>query len=168
MMLCNPKSYYPHKNDDRIFFQDNDLEKMEIVSHYNKLISKGKYDEANDYISQQKEIYGLFPDYLNLIENRIYHLQDHLLNGQQKNNPFFFYDKKGYGIHIFTDTDEEESLSDIKLFSSDDMEYINTGTLYVFDDPDSPDNLRVFKSETEEQECIEIEPPSITENMIWI
>lgn len=168
MMLCNPTSYYPQKMDDRVFFQDNDLERTDVVNHYNKLISRGKYDEANDYINQQKGIYGLFPDYLNLIENRIYHLQEHLLNDPSKNNPFFFYDKKGYGIHIFTDTDEEEDLHEIKLFSPDDTEYFDTETLYVFDDADSPDNLKIYVNETEEQELVEIEPPVITETMIWI
>lgn len=167
-MLCNPISYYPQKIDDRIFFQDNDLERIETVNHYNKLISKGKYDEADNYINQQKEIYGLFPDYLNLIENRIYHLQTHLLNDQQKNNPFFFYNKRGYGIHIFTDKNEEEDLINIKLFSPDDTEYMDTEMLYVFDNEESPDNLRIYKNETDEQELIEIEPPVITEDMIWI
>lgn len=167
-MLCNPTSYYPQKIDERIFFQDNDLERIEIVNHYNKLISRGKYNEANNYIDQQEGIYGLFPDYLNLIENRIFHLQESLLNDPAKNNPFFFYDKKGYGIHIFTDTDEEESLEDIKLFSSDDTEYLDTETLYVFDDADSSDNLRIYVTDTEEQELVEIQPSLITENMIWI
>ena len=58
MMLCNPTSYYPQKIDDRVFFQDNDLERTDVVNHYNKLISRGKYDEANDYINQQKGIWG--------------------------------------------------------------------------------------------------------------
>lgn len=167
-MLCNPTSYYPQKIDERVFFQDNDLERIEIVNHYNKLISRGKYSEADNYIDQQEGIFGLFPDYLNLIENRIFHLQESLLNGPAKSNPFFFYDKKGYGIHIFTDTDDEENLKDIKLFSSDDTEYLGTETLYVFEDADSSDNLRIYVTDTEEQELVEIQPSCITENMIWI
>lgn len=167
-MLYNPISSYPQKIDDRVFFQDNDIPKMEIIEHYNKLISKGKYDEANDYINQQKNIYGLFPDYLNLIENRIYNLQDYISNEEPKDNPFIFYDKKGYGIEIFTDEDEVENLSDIKLFSPDDSEFINTDTIYVFEDENSPDNIRVFKTDTEEESFIEIEPSEINEDMIWI
>ena len=76
--------------------------------------------------------------------------------------------RSGYGIHIFTDTDEEEDLHEIKLFSPDDTEYFDTETLYVFDDADSPDNLKIYVNETEEQELVEIEPPVITETMIWI
>jgi len=62
-----------------IFFQDNNLEKIDIIDTYNKLISQGKYTEANQYINQQEGIYGYFADFFNVIENRIYNLQDYLL-----------------------------------------------------------------------------------------
>ena len=71
-MICNPISYYPDKIDEMTFFQDNNLEKIEIVNHYNALVAKGKYTEANIYINQQNDFYGFFSDFLNLIENRIY------------------------------------------------------------------------------------------------
>lgn len=166
-MLCNPLSHYPGKIDERIFFQDNDLEKIEFVNHYNKLIAKGRYDDANAYIDQHKNIYGLFPDYLNLIENRISNLQEYLLNKPSKINPFFYYDKRGYGILIFSDTDEEEDLNLIKLFSPEETEYMDINTIYVYEDQDSPENLHIFINDTE-MELDEIEPPVITENTIWI
>lgn len=83
-MMCNPISCYPDKIDEMIFFQDNNLEKIEIINHYNELIAQGKYTEANDYISQQKNVYGFFADYLNALENRIYNLQNYLLTKQKK------------------------------------------------------------------------------------
>ena len=43
-MSCNPISHYPNKIDEMTFFQDNNLEKVEIMNHYNELISQGKYD----------------------------------------------------------------------------------------------------------------------------
>lgn len=86
-MLCDPVSNYPDKVDDMIFFQDNSLEKADIMKHYNELIAQGKYSEASNYISQQEGVYGFFADYFNLIENRIYSLQDYLLT-KTKNNPF--------------------------------------------------------------------------------
>ena len=91
-MLCNPVSQYPDKIDDMVFFQDNNLEKMDIVNHYNDLISQGKYSEANDYINQQESIYGEFADYLNLIENRIFNLQNYLLNKKPKKQFFVYHD----------------------------------------------------------------------------
>lgn len=142
-MLCNPTSYYPHKIDNMIFFQDNNLENVTIMNQYNELIAQGKYSEASDYINQQEGICGFFADFFNLIENRIYTLQEHLLQKPPKKQPFIFYDEEEHfsisNLHIFedvyeeedfsindtrifTDTDEEEDLSSIKLFNNDENE----------------------------------------------
>lgn len=80
-----------------IFYQDNNLEKIEIINHYNELISQGKYNDANKYINQQEGIYGFFADFFNLIENRIYTLQDYLLQKPGKKQPFIYYDGEENG-----------------------------------------------------------------------
>ncbi len=166
-MLCNPTSRYPEKIDERIFFQDNDLNVIEFVDHYHKLISKGRYNDANAYIDQHKNIYGLFPAYLNMIENRIRNLQEYLLKKPSKLNPFFYYDKKGYGILIFSDINEEEDLNLIKLFSPDSSEYMDVNTIYVYEDQASSENLHVFINDTE-MKPDETEPPVFTDHTIWI
>ncbi len=79
-MLCNTISYFPDGIDPMIFFQDNDLEHIDIINNYNKLISLGEYTEANEYIKLHDNVYGYFADYFNAIENRIYNLQNYLLN----------------------------------------------------------------------------------------
>lgn len=152
-MLCNPISYYPYKVDEMTFFQDNNLESMEIVNHYNSLIAKGKYSEASDYINQQEGVYGFFADFFNLIENRIYNLQEHLLQKPQKKQPFIYYDLPKFflasdlhifsnenyipinNIHVFSDDDEEEDISLIKLFSDDDEngDLLNDIKIYVYE-----------------------------------
>lgn len=151
-MSCNSISYYPSKIDEMTFFQDNDLEKVEIMNHYNELIFQGKYTEASDYISQQENIYGFFADYFNLIENRIYNTQEYLLNKPPKKQPFIHYDEEEHfstnELHVFTDTDEEEDLSSLELFSDDDEE-------------ESVDELYTFTGE-------EAEPPNVNEDTIWI
>lgn len=151
-MLCNPISHYPSKVDEMTFFQDNDLEKMEIINHYNDLISQGKYSEASDYINQQEGVYGFFADFCNFIENRIYTLQEHILNKPPKKQPFIYYDEEVHfpidELHIFSDTDEEEDLSDISLFSDNDEQ-------------ESIDDLYTFTGE-------EAEPPDVDEDTIWI
>lgn len=151
-MSCNPISYYPNKIDEMTFFQDNNLEKVEIMNHYNELISQGKYDEANNYIGQQEGIYGFFADCFNLIENRIYNTQEYLLNKPPKKQPFIYYDEEEHfsmsDLHIFTDNDEEEDMSTIELFSDDDEE-------------ESTDNLYTFTGE-------EAEPPDADKDTIWI
>jgi len=134
------------------FFQDNNLEKLEIINHYDNLIAQGKYSEASNYINHQEKVYGYFACYLNLIENRIYSLQEHLLNKPPKKQPFIYYDEEEHfsidDLHVFTDTDEEEEISDISLFSNnDDEEYM--------------DNLYIFTGE-------EAEPPVVDKDTIWI
>ena len=42
------------------FFQDNDLENIEIIAQYENLIAQGKDSQVNTYINQQKGIYGYF------------------------------------------------------------------------------------------------------------
>lgn len=151
-MSCNPISCFPNKIDEMIFFQDNDLEKVEIMNHYNELIAQGKYTEASDYISQQENVYGFFADYFNLVENRIYNTQEYLLSKPPKKQPFIYYDEEEHfsmsELHVFTDTDEEEDLSSLELFSDDD-------------EAESTDNLYTFTGE-------EAEPPNVNEDTIWI
>lgn len=151
-MLCNPASSYPDKVDEMIFFQDNSLEQTEIMKSYQNLIAQGDFTAADAYISQQEGIYGFFADFLNLIENRIDHLQEFLLNKPTKKQPFLYYDARVrhpfYTLGIFTDTDEEEDTTSILMFSDQDEQ-------------ESTDGLLLFTDEEEE-------PPQITTDMIWI
>ncbi len=87
----NAVSRYPDAIDEMIFFQDNGIEKMDVVNQYNDLISRGKYDDANEYISRHTEIYGFFANYMNALENRICNLQEYLLS-KRKKNPFTLSD----------------------------------------------------------------------------
>lgn len=89
----NVMSLYPNAIDEMLFFQDNDIDKIEVINIYNDLIAQGKYSEASDYINQHEEVYGFFANYLNAIENRIYNLQEYLLT-KQKKNPFVLSDKE--------------------------------------------------------------------------
>lgn len=151
-MFCNPVSYFPNKVDEMIFFQDNDLEKVEIMNHYNELITQRKYDEANDYITQQESVYGFFADFFNLIENRIYNTQEYLLNKPPKKQPFIHYDEEEHfsmsDLHVFSDIDEEEDISSIELFSD-------------AEEQESIEELYTFTGE-------EGQPPNANEDTIWI
>ncbi len=151
-MLCNPVSYYPNKIDEMTFFQDNSLDNIEIMNHYNNLIAQGKYSEASDYINQQECVYGFFADFFNLIENRIYNLQDYLLQKPPKKQPCTYYKEEEHfsigELHIFTDTDEEENESSITLFSDNEIQ-------------ESIDDLYTFTGE-------EAEPPNADKDTIWI
>ncbi|MCM1253710.1 MAG: hypothetical protein NC321_12890 [Clostridium sp.] len=135
-----------------VFFQDNNLEKVEIMQHYNDLIAQGKYSEASDYINQQEGIYGFFSDFLNLIENRIYATQEYLLSKPPKKQPCIYYDEEERfsigDLHIFDDNDIEEDLSSVSLFSDNDEE-------------ESSDGLCMFTGE-------EAPPPNAVKGTIWM
>ena len=95
--------------------------------------------------------------FFNLIENRIYNLQEYLSNKPPKKQPFVFYDEKAYpllDISIFSDTDEEENLKTIQVFSDDDnLDDLSSYHLFVDD---------------EELEKEELEPPLSNHDTIWI
>lgn len=91
-MLCYTTSYFPDGIDPMLFFQDNDLEKVEIINTYNNLISQGKYTEASNYINQQEGVYGYFADFFNAIENRIYNTQEYLLKKEPVKKQYVFFD----------------------------------------------------------------------------
>ncbi len=97
-------------------------------------------------------VYGFFADFFNLIENRIYNLQDYLLNKPPKKQPSVYYDEEEHfsigDLHVFTDTDEEEDVSSIALFSDNETQ-------------ESIDDLYTFTGE-------EAEPPNTDKNTIWI
>ena len=203
-MLCNPISYYPNKIDEMTFFQDNNLKSIEIVNHYNSLIAKGKYSEASDYINQQDGVYGFFADFFNLIENRIYNLQEHLLQKPQKKQPFIYYDLPEYyfisdlhifsnenyitinNIHVFSDIDEEEDISLIKLFSDDteNGDNLRDIPIYVYEHHEDCDieedmsSIFLFTDNDEQPNSIndicifvdeeEGEPSDVNKDTIWI
>lgn len=100
-MLCNTTSIYPNGIDSMMFFQDNNLEKLEIINEYEKLIAQGKYKEANDFIENKQGIYGYFADFFNALENRIYNLQEYLLSKPQKEQPFIYYDGEEFPIELY-------------------------------------------------------------------
>lgn len=90
--MINTISYFPNGIDPMIFFQDNDLDKVEVIDNYNKLIALGKYTEANRYIQSQENVYGYFADLFNAIENRIYNLQSYLLSKKPIKKQYVCFD----------------------------------------------------------------------------
>lgn len=91
-MLCNVTSHYPDGIDQMLFFQDNDLDNMDIINTYDQLITQGNYTEADRYINQQDGVYGYFADFFNAMENRIHNLQDHLLEKPPIKKQFAYFD----------------------------------------------------------------------------
>ncbi|MCM1234079.1 MAG: hypothetical protein NC489_28580 [Ruminococcus flavefaciens] len=92
LKMYNTISYYPDGIDPMIFFQDNDLDKVNIINNYNQLIALGEYTKANDYIKSYEDIYGYFAEYFNAIEQRIYNTQKYLLIKKSIKKQFVVFD----------------------------------------------------------------------------
>lgn len=82
--MIDTTSQYPNTIDPMLFFQDNNWDNVDIINTYNNLIAQEKYDEANEFISQQENVHTYSADYLNAIENRIESLQGYLLTKGKK------------------------------------------------------------------------------------
>ena len=139
-MLCNTTSVYPSGIDRMIFFQDNNLDKVEIINEYEKLIAQGKYDQANAFINQQEGIYGYFADFFNAIENRIFNTQEYLLSKPPKWQPFIYYDGDEFpielyqsGTHLVLENEEHDVLNQFNQEELENVRDIN-GDLQVSND----------------------------------
>ena len=136
-MLCNPLSFYPDKIDPLLFFQDVNLEKIEIMDTYDDFIKKGKYTKADEFINSQSGICGYFADFFNAIENRIYNLQEYLLTIEPK-QPFIYSDEepniKEDGTHDLLSDHTFKQLSKYthkELSGLVDRKAINNETIWI-------------------------------------
>lgn len=159
MIKCNPISNYPVKVDELVFFQDNDLENINVVNEYNRLINEGKYDEAIQYVADNGNIYGFFADFFNLIENRIYNLQEYESEKYKtpKIQPFVYYDFMSYDLTVFTNTGAQETTENLYTFSND-------GASEQFE------GLTIFTGNNDVDEVgkDEMEPLDLHDYTIWI
>ena len=68
--MMDTTSYFPDEIDDRVYFQDIDLEYYELKKEYDTLIANGQYSDAKSlYEASDFNIFGA--DILNLLENRL-------------------------------------------------------------------------------------------------
>lgn len=87
--MYNTVSNYPNKVDELIFFQDNGISQEAIIDQYQNLIAQGHPTNANSFINQQKGINIYHADLFNLLENRIFSLQEHALTLKPKPSEIF-------------------------------------------------------------------------------
>ena len=82
-------SIFPNGIDNRTFFCDVDLKGKPVMDTYNKLISKGKYTEANILLGQQSNVHHYSADLFNFIEAKIKNTQEFIFNSE-KYSPHHF------------------------------------------------------------------------------
>ena len=82
-MAYEVNTNFPNKVDDRVFYNDIDLEHLHILGQYKDLLIASKYDEASDLLQQSNiDYFGSW--LLNLFELRIRTTQEYLLNNKEK------------------------------------------------------------------------------------
>lgn len=74
---------YPKSIDDRIFFQDVCIDKLDIMETYQRMIKAGSYSSASDYINKANvSFYGAF--LLNMLEVRLIAIENYVVYEMEK------------------------------------------------------------------------------------
>lgn len=88
-MTYDSFSSYPQKIDPLIYVQDIGIEDADAVSNYRASIAQGKYSDAQTTMNANNNITQYSAELMNMIENRIYVLQQYLIaNTVVKNNVY--------------------------------------------------------------------------------
>lgn len=78
------RSKFPMAVDDLVFFSDTNVKERAAMEHYLELVNSGQYSAASEYLSQQISLDGYFAELYNMLESRIYNLQDYLLQKEKQ------------------------------------------------------------------------------------
>ncbi len=89
--MKNTKTKFPQRIDDRIFFQDINLQQLQIMKHYYSLLNSNNYTKASEFLNNSEVFfYGAW--LLNLFEERLRAIGDYLLKLPPK-EPLVNYQK---------------------------------------------------------------------------
>lgn len=91
MAIYNEMSNYPNEVDELIFYSDLDLKHKEIADKFYSLLYAKKYNEAKALLESEETngLHGNFASLYNMLENRIYNLQEHI--STRKKRELIFY-----------------------------------------------------------------------------
>lgn len=77
--MRNTTSKYPTSIDDKIFFQDINLDQLSVMNQYRNYIANQQYTEASNLLNDSDlDFYGAW--LMNLFENRLVAIETYLLN----------------------------------------------------------------------------------------
>lgn len=89
--MYDVESRYPLGVDDLIFFEDVNLDGVQIMKRFNDLVAEKRYTEASNYIENQDVVFAHIAKLYNMIENRIYATQSHIDEiAKHKTNPHVY------------------------------------------------------------------------------
>ena len=77
--MKNTTSKFPAEIDDRIFFQDINVSQIPVMNDYYQYLNAENYTKASELLNNSEVFfYGAW--LLNLLENRLYVIESHLIN----------------------------------------------------------------------------------------
>ena len=90
---------YPGGIDDRIFFQDISIDKLEIMKRYQTLIANGAYTNASNYINNTNiSFYGAY--ILNMLEERLIAIEDYVVHEMEKPDMVAYSDEEPTDVEV--------------------------------------------------------------------
>lgn len=77
--MKNISTKFPQQIDNRIFFQDININQVSIIKQYYTLLSNGAYTKASELLNNSEVFfYGAWC--LNLLENRLFAIGNYVMN----------------------------------------------------------------------------------------
>ena len=90
---------YPTSIDDRIFFQDISIDKLEIMKRYQAFIADGAYTNASNYINNTSvSFYGAY--ILNMLEERLIAIEDYVVHVMEKPDMVAYSDEEPTDVEV--------------------------------------------------------------------
>ncbi len=90
---------YPTSIDDRIFFQDISIDKLEIMKRYQAFIVAGAYTNASNYINNTNvSFYGAY--ILNMLEERLIAIEDYVVHVMEKPDMVAYSDEEPIDVEV--------------------------------------------------------------------
>ena len=77
------QSNFPTEVDDLLFLNDVDLDHLSIANEHKELLAQEQYTDAGELL-ENSDMDSMCASLFNLLENRIYATQDHLVNKHTK------------------------------------------------------------------------------------
>lgn len=90
---------FPANIDDRIFFQDISIDKLDIMKRYQSFIAAGAYTNASNYINGTNvSFYGAY--ILNMLEERLIAIEDYIVNTMEKPDIVAYSDEEPTDVEV--------------------------------------------------------------------
>lgn len=97
--MKNFSTKYPTAIDDRIFFQDISIDKLDVMKRYQTFIAAGAYTNASDFINKANvSFYGAY--ILNMLEERLIAIENYVVHDMEKPDIVAYSDEEPTDVEV--------------------------------------------------------------------